>query len=460
MLLSEPVEKEYSIGSFNRNPEGRITVINWEEERWDEEFNIFLPYSTMRDVWIYTGDLIYQSFKAFPAWRLNEVKQLSLLAWVGSEPERMIFSDFSHTRLEHTLVVAKLTEKILNQNGISQSETDKTVVSSVLHDIATPAGGDPVKSVDPVNLDEEEHWSDVLESDGWQFLKDNGLDKDEIGKIIKNEGYLGQVLDVADRIQYVMKDLSQVIGDPLHRPVLEWGRSYESEDNIYRELSEIIRRTPLLGDIYKDIRISPDKDVYFTDSQRLGEFLKTRALLHKYLYSNPTCQGKDIRLANFVSKFYSPNESDNDKLTPSKLRRMGDRELYDWISKTLKIENIDSTFLFRLFFGARGDSQYEKFESLEAAHSRTKEVKENPNMQFLGLRYWKGFNPGTSYNVLNERGEIVKFKDVSPQTAAGIEEVANSTKGAYLFYNTTNIADWDYPQLSHITFHGLPTGQL
>lgn len=455
------MEKDYRIGSFDSNPEGRIIGINWEEERWDEEFFIFLPYSDLR-TWIYTEDFLYKASQAFPTSRLAGIKQLSLLSWTGPDPEKVIFTDFNHTRFEHTLVVAKLTEEILKQNGTANEDKEKAVVASILHDIATPAGGDPVKSVDPENLDEEEYWFDVLSDKGWKFLEERRIGRGEIHQIIKNKGYLGEVLDIADRIQYVFKDLSQVIGDPSGR--LDggfWGVStYEAEDSIYRELSEIIRRNPKLGDIYKNVKISTNKELYFEDSEKLGEFLKIRALLHKYLYSNPVCQEKDIRLANFVSQFYSSSEENEAKLTPSKLRRMSDGELFDWIAKASKTEGIDSSFIFRLFFGARADSRYEKFESLEDAKLRAKEIKDNPDLQFLGLRYWKGFNPGTDYKVLNEKGEIVQFKDVCPQTAAGIQEAANSTKGAYLFYNTTTISDFDYPELSHITFHGLPTSQL
>ena len=430
-------EKEYRIAGITRDSKGRPTGFKYEEERWDEEYNVFLPYSSLRDVWIYTGDQIFQASEAFPTRRLDGVRHLALLAWTGSEPDKIYPHEFSQTRFLHTLLVSLIVERILRKNGIDQKEINAAVAAAVLHDIATPAGGDPVKSVDPANLDEESFWWEVLEEKGWNYLDSIGADRNDIDKIIKNKGYRGEVLDIADRIHYVVNDLFNLIGNPNLRVHFPGEIPYSQIDKAYGELEREVLKDPLIGEIYKDVMIDLYDQVYFTDPERLGRFLKIRALLFKHLYANPFSQGKDLKLASLVSQFYSSDDQNKDKLTPSKLRRMTDEKLFRWLVDVTRTGDIypSPDFLYRVFVDWSQDCRYDRFDNPEQAKARAEEIKGSSlNMHVVGIREFKGFDSGTGYKVMDAFGKLVEFREYDPAKASEIEEISESTKGVFVFY--------------------------
>lgn len=432
------VDTEREIVGIIRDPRGRPTGFAYEDVRLDEQFRLFLPYSNLNDKRIYTGDSLYQAFEAFPVWRLHEVRHLALLTWVGSNPDRVYPLEFPHSRGLHSLVVPVLVEEILKGNHRSEREVTVGIIAGLLHDIATPAGGDPVKLVDPENLEEEKFWWEVIEKKGWDYLRSLGIEKEELDTIIKNDGVLGEVLDIADRIHYVVTDLFHIVGYPGLKSgyPLYSVSSTEVLDKDYAQLEREVRKDPLLGELYKSVAISPSGEVYFEDPERLALFLKIRALLFKHLYANPYSQGKDIRLANLVSQFYSRDEGDKDKLTPGKLRRMQDWELFNWLVKATgtQAKNPSGSLMFKDFLQVGIYDRFDKFDTMEQAMARADEINHSRlGMKVVGIREFKGFNPGTSYKV-DHKGNIVQLRDYMPEKAQEIDALSISTKGVYVFY--------------------------
>lgn len=398
-------------------------------EEQDVSFIEYLPYSDFRRE-VPEKSIHAEALNRIPALRrLGNIKCLSFLSYVGTEPKKMYFTEFTHSRLDHTLVVALITEEILKQNGFPEDQINLGIVASLLHDIATPAYGDATKQVDMKNLHEEDHWWKVLDKNSKDFILQFGT-RQELDKIIKNQGILGKVLDISDRITYTMKDLFALQAEPT-RP--------GQESNPYlANLNSIIANHPKIGNIYKTVEVDREKqEVYFNNPDILGAFLKLRAHLHQKLYLHPVSQAKDLFVGKAIAQIYSPSQGS--LLSPDKLRKMTDNDLMNILADHHKEEAVCLHSKLVNWY-----AEFEKFNSLDEAMVREKELKQKENLAVIGIKECEGFNPGTSYKVASKNGPI-EYREYDPSRAREIEKITESTKGIFLFWtnvsedNSTNI---------------------
>ena len=395
----------------------------FDESLKDGLFREFLPYSDLNQ-WIPEGTVYENVINSFPVLRLQDIRALSFLSYQGPQVSNDYFVEFFHTRLDHSLVVALTTERILRQNVIPQEKINIGILAALIHDIGTPALGDATKTIDREALDEEENWAESMGDNAIKLLDDYGTNQSEIDSIIKNIGVLGQVLDIADRITYVMKDTYAVIG-----PV----GKHNTYVNLYfntGDLIGILDRFPKIGNIFQDVGVDQrNGHVFFNNPDRLEEFLLLRALLHQKLYLHPISQGRDMFIGKLLEPLYS--RTDPDKLTPFHLRIMNDQDLLRAIgNEYFPSKDIESYFpdLVNWY------PQYERFDSEEQAEKRRQELSQDENIAVIGIKESFGFDSATSYKVLDPRGKIVEFREYNPIAARNIEAMADETKGVLLFY--------------------------
>jgi len=387
----------------------------------EEDFFEFLPFSDLKR-WTPTDSLLTKASNAFKIReRLHEIRALSFLSYVGPNPEQQYFIGYSHDRLDHSLVVAITAGEIGRLNNLPQKDIDTLEASGLLHDIATSALGDATKSIDPDNLDEEKFWQELLDKKGRTFLKERGIKIETIDGIIKNRGVLGQILDIADRITYTMKDLHNVVG------------AAESKINIHPYLIELrypLSHHPQIGNIYKDVIVDQKKDiVFFADPKRLGVFLLLRALMHRHLYMESTSQGRDIFVANLIKPLYSPDGSQ--PLNPTLLRQMTDRELLDFLAKYYQFPRLQGEWIYALL--TNWYPRYESFETQEEAGQKEKEISNN-GFLVLGVKECRGFDAGLSYLTLDKNQKVVALEDTDPGMAHQIRGIERDTRAVYVFY--------------------------
>lgn len=255
------------------------------------------PFSSTNfyaDLEEHEGTLFYELSHSTAWSRLDRISQLGYLVpprpddWNKDFEIFYLVPTFTHTRKLHSLLTAILMELILARNGFSFQERAPVVLTAGYHDVATPAGGDSIKRVDPKGLDEEESFAWVLQYYGlpkrWERF---GFDLSLAQDWVKGRGMFGRLLDIVDRLSYVGIDCYQV-GD--ERP---------------GEIRNFCLEHPLVMDVWQDIRFSSDKTQFgFTDPERLFNFLLLRAYeFHELLY-NPYSRAMDLFLKKLTLPLY------------------------------------------------------------------------------------------------------------------------------------------------------------
>ncbi|OGH05187.1 MAG: hypothetical protein A2W22_05985 [Candidatus Levybacteria bacterium RBG_16_35_11] len=411
-----------------------------DEIEGNESIFEFLPYSSLRR-WLYDTSIYEEAHGSLPLMRLHHIRSLSFLSYLGKNRESLYYiTPANHTRYDHSLVVAMVSEEILKQNCFPQEEINKGILAGLVHDIATPAHGDATKKTDPRNLDEENFWSEVIGEKGLEYLAKYGLSKEGMDQIIHNQGVLGKVLDIADKITYTMKDVYNLY-TVLVAPA-------ENFDPVFFPLYIIMQKAPQVGDIYKDVNIRRStREVFFSDPERFFDFLKLRAIISKNYYYNPSSQGRDLLIRRLIEPIYSVEE--DTLLNPSKLRSIGDESLLNIISNYYGI--VTTSYMFGNLINWH--PRYEVFKTWEEEKRRESELRREQGIWVIGTYYCKGFNTAVDFSVLYE-GEIIPFEEAMPWKANELQEMSDSVKGYYVFYapkGQNNVVDTLLEKLSKKT---------
>lgn len=407
-----------------------------ETEDEDPLAIISLPYSRPnRNLELISEGTVYHDVaKNSTFYRLSGIRALSFLSLVGPAPDVQHYQEFAHGREDHSYVVAKLGELILRHNGYSEEEINKAVIAFLMHDIATPALGDATMKLDPANLSEEENFRAIVSDKEKALFAKYGTNVDEVEAIIKNEGVLGQVLDIADRITYTAKDLDALIGaDRYLKPA---DPSLHEENARYlQDFVDIVNKNPKFGELYKTIGIDRKRgQVFSSEPEMFATFLHVRALLHERLYLHPSSQGRDLFVARLIEPFYSTNEDDENSITPAKLREMVDYDLMNELERRYS-QYLD--ILPQRLFGeiVNWYPQYARFDTDEEAEKFAFKLSKNPNTAILGVRKRRGFNPGTNYNVIHPiTRKVLPLREYDPTLVVEPERIAESLPAVYVYY--------------------------
>ena len=238
---------------------------------------------------------LYEELNQPVFWRLGDISQLGFL--VPPHPTNLppgnsiafVEQPFMHTRWIHCWLMACMAEVILARNGFSEAERIPTVLAIAHHDDAMPAGGDSVKRIDPVELDEVNNFAEIIHQHGldkrWQ--KKFGFDLNQATTIVKNQGVMGLLCDALDRMSYVSLDCY----------FLGRFRDGAVRDHCVKH--------PLFMDVWQDIKFTPDKKQFaFTNPDRLYQFLMARAYEHQQLLLNPYARILDFTLTKAVRTLY------------------------------------------------------------------------------------------------------------------------------------------------------------
>lgn len=150
------------------------------------------------------------------------------------------------------------------------------------------------------------------------------------------------------------------------------------------------------------------------------------------LYLNPINQGCDLFVKHLIEPLYS--RDGRRQLDPKMLRSITDKDLLNLLQKQYGEYTPMPDFLYHHLKEWRPN--FKKFDSQDEAIKFEKELRKNKNITIIDKPYFcKGFNPATSYKiVVNEKGDLEPFNDAFSYAAREIEDIAESTKGIFVFY--------------------------
>jgi hypothetical protein len=341
--------------------------------------------------------------------RLGGISQLGYL--VPARPESLdqntsiVYTSptFLHTRLTHCLITAILMELVLAKNRFNKKQRFPIVLTAGFHDIAIPAGGDPVKNIDPEELDEEKNFSLVLkESDlikKWQ--KDFNFNLKQAQKWVENEGVFGLLLDVLDKISYTTLDCYAL------------GRERSGR------IRDFCLKHPFVSDIWQDIEFTKDKTKFgFKSKERLYDFLTLRALEHIELLFNPESRKLDLLLAKEIKPLYKKNVITKEQLLSI------DNSMLEYYLRQIKPNAIKS-------FLEPDNMDWQKFKTKKEAKEFSLKIDKN---KIERIEKIKPFNPGLHFPIILEN-DIKPLKDVlEPTKIKELESLAHERAGYYVFY--------------------------
>jgi len=341
-------------------------------------------------------------------WRLAMISQLAYLVYPRDDTLNKYkeiwycLPAFPHNRALHSLPVAIMAYLKLKEAGFSDDVVNRTVLAIGMHDCATPAGGDTAKRLNRFGLDEEENFSWVIGHHGLDKIwgEKFGFKLDEAAAIVKGQGRFGQLCNYLDRISYVAYDCYYL--------------GMQSEGNIRR----IGIRHPTVIDVWQDIAHDSKRGIfYFTDQQRLYNFLLLRAYEHQEFLFNPYSRALDFYLGNSIKRLARLG-----LITREDLLTINDDQLYLRLEKAFPDE-------FKAIL-TPGIMNWTRFAAKDEMVAFIKSI----GRRTFFAEHLKGFKTGLNWPVLYN-GQIVELKNaISKKQAEKLEAISASTIGYYVYY--------------------------
>jgi len=267
--------------------------------------------------------------------RLAGVKQLGYITdpivhYIGGSVARG--ETLEHSRYVHSLDVMALATCIGRNCKITGPELKSLQFAALTHDILTPAGGDATKRVSPTELDEDTNFGKVFEKKEFPRLRDRfQLDPELIFSTIQNEGFLGRILDIADKLAYVARDLPSYLinvePSEVERQLLP---------NEYEQLSVYARNAPDICGVWESFRRHGDLLVCH-DPERLADFLYVRLLLFRQFYANPATRFHEATTVRIVLEHLFETKV----VTIDQLLTINDLQLEDLMSEVLGLQSYE-----------------------------------------------------------------------------------------------------------------------
>ncbi|MDI6778371.1 MAG: hypothetical protein QMD77_04220 [Patescibacteria group bacterium] len=375
--------------------------------------------------------------RATNMWRLFRIFQLANLTDpVVTEAGLEAYARrFNHNALVHALDTEMISILIAfnNRRNLSSYQRRNLKVSAAEHDNAIPAGRDGTKAIDPIVFCEEINIGDVLRGEKWNELRKSfRLSTKLIVNTIRGQGVLGKILDIADKTAYLCRDIGAYLGRYCPGAGEEWGKNYQTVFNF------VYGKNPNVCAIWDSVTVEGE-DVFFSDPNRLGDFLEARALMIRNLYYNPGGRGSEVTISNIVvSYLYSLGI-----LTKKDLLKMDDHELDHLIEDFVGVPYMMGTT------SSIGDPFVETFKTLDEALEREAWLMKEEKLLFTAVDNSAcSVKAATDYLVQTPSLEKIPFHEACPERVQKIAEIVRLEKPVFLHYfRNLKISDESHQKL-------------
>lgn len=398
---------------------------NWHAVEYEdpEVITPFLPFSDVRYL-VREGGICTDTIRTCALYRLGHIRQLGNLhdPTVFEEGFAAMGQRFGHTRYQHVHDVSALATLVGLNNNLGTRLLTHLRIASLVHDALTPAHGDGTKAVDPARFDEDAFIATLLVGKDWEtFRKRYGISTSLLVDIVQHRHKLGVVLDYADRIAYVARDLDAYLSR-----YTKYERVNKTRE--YQMLLDIVKRDPHVCSLWDTIRIDTDGLVYCDDPEKLERFLAARILLFRGLYYNPHARFMEY----FVSRAITGVLYRRGIVTHEQLLQIGDFEL-DGI-----IGGIVGDPYAMGFPNDFGEAHLKRFATREEAVNCEAKLKKQGVAIVLLDDMDRKIRSGTNYRVRNARGDRAPFRELYPHQTAALERLCVIPKPFAVYWLENN----------------------
>ncbi len=361
------------------------------------------------------GGLCEDLFHTFKLARLQHIRQLGFLNrpnFGGGMRIRESLSD--HTRWTHSLDVMAIGTLIGTNLELEQPDFNELRTLCLTHDTLTPAGGDSVKMVDLAQLDEDDNYPAFLKTLDMERLRSKyGIRQEVLVEGIRNEGCVGEILDMADKIAYIARDLQKC------QHHIETG--YLHQQPGMKTLVELLVRTPDICSLWDSIALQNGRPV-FTDTKRLIAFLKARLLMFRELYFHPTARFGDFLMSRLFVKVLMQKKA----LTKEMLLELTDDGLHAILDDAFGIGVALDTCSSHL---ARCD----QFKTLEEGQEFARSLRDSGNAFVMLDDNRRAIKTGADMMVWGEDGPM-RLRESDPGSARELDEMATMLRLVHVYH--------------------------
>lgn len=342
----------------------------------------------------------------FDLFRLQNITQLGYL----KPPYPSILGAFAsgYSRYTHSFDVMAVATLIGTNLHLSPPLMYTLRLAALTHDVCTPAGGDSVKLVAPQELDEDGHYPTFLSQQPWweEFRREHGIDTAVLLATIRNEGLLGEVLDIADKIAYISRDMATSDCHLLEEPLAA--------------LKKLQQEFAPIGGLWDMVQRNGD-GIYFADTRRLVAFLKARVIMFRHLYYHPVARSGEYLLSRLIAPFMIARGH----TSIEKLRTGTDHELL------MAFASISSSHVFHNLEWYLGETETHCFRTMEEAEAFAETTRTAGGI-VLTDDDRRAIKTADHFRVLT-RGNIMPFTEAAPEAAAELARLAHIPYGIRVY---------------------------
>ncbi|HVU80355.1 MAG TPA: hypothetical protein VHD37_03265 [Candidatus Paceibacterota bacterium] len=381
-----------------------------------DRFDVQPTMATALSYHIVANGLCQKTEQAFGLMRLSRIKQLGFLNAPPYNSYTQMRQPLSEgTRWLHSLDVYATATIIGHNMRLPRGKLNTLGVLALTHDVRTPAGGDSVKMVDLAALDEDATYHLTLEKmDMSELERDFEVNREDLLEGIHNRGLLGEILDIADKLAYIARDISKC----LHH--IEAGAQREQYGLI--TLLRLLHQFPYVCNVWDCVEASEDGHAYFTDAGRLVAFLKVRVLMFRELYFHPLSRFGEF----FMSRLFVKMLYDKGVLTSDMLLKMDDGQLDAFLDE---------------YFGERRVldqcssevARVKSFATPGAAEAFVHELKSQGKRFVMTDDYRRAIKTGVHFLVATPEGPK-PLREADPGSARELEEMATLLPMVHVYY--------------------------
>lgn len=354
------------------------------------------------------------AIKLFRLRRLMHVGQLGYehppLTALDKSPVQI----FRNTRFQHVCDVTAIGTLIARNVGFERVPADTLRLACISHDALATMGGDAPLEFLRDQLDEDEHYEYLLNSRPWSELQTRyEIPRPLLIATIQNRGPLGEVLNLADRLAYVCRDVMMYLN--LYSPKASMPTAYGNQ------IRELVLKRPDTCTWWDSVR--RDNHQVFIGMEgvdRFADFLVLRTLMFRDVYLGDRTKFIRTLVARVLLYFYETG-----RLNREQMFNLDDRHVEKLITETVGFS--PRTFRQEVF----GRPCVQCFSTRELAHQREVELWRERRTSFTMISKVT-LKTGTDHLVETPEG-IKTFHSAFPDRAEQIERLANPAEPFRLY---------------------------